>query len=95
MEYGSIEREIHVDASPEVVFDVISSPEHIREWWGGVEAHVEPRPVPPVSWCGATGPPARRRSSRSPWWTPYLPGSSRSAGSTPRGGRGCRPTRCW
>src|SRR5262245_32877191 len=33
MEYGSIEREIHIDASPEVVFDVVSSPEHLREWW--------------------------------------------------------------
>ena len=29
MEYGSIEREIHVDASPEVVFEVVSRPEHI------------------------------------------------------------------
>jgi uncharacterized protein YndB with AHSA1/START domain len=33
VEYGSIEREIHIDAAPEVVFDVISSPEHIQEWW--------------------------------------------------------------
>jgi uncharacterized protein YndB with AHSA1/START domain len=33
MEYGSIERDIHVDASTEVVFDVISRPEHMREWW--------------------------------------------------------------
>jgi uncharacterized protein YndB with AHSA1/START domain len=32
-EYGTIEREIHIDASPEVVFDVVSSPEHLREWW--------------------------------------------------------------
>lgn len=33
MEYGSIERDIHVDASPEVVFEVISRPEHMQEWW--------------------------------------------------------------
>ncbi|MER6350784.1 SRPBCC family protein [Streptomyces sp. NPDC001634] len=33
MEYGSIEREIYVDASPDVVFEVVSSPEHISEWW--------------------------------------------------------------
>ena len=33
MEYGTIEREIHVDASPEVVFDVVSSPDHLRQWW--------------------------------------------------------------
>jgi uncharacterized protein YndB with AHSA1/START domain len=32
-EFGTIEREIHIDASPEVVFDVVSSPEHVREWW--------------------------------------------------------------
>jgi uncharacterized protein YndB with AHSA1/START domain len=32
-EYGSIEREIHIDATPEVVYEVISTPEHLREWW--------------------------------------------------------------
>ena len=47
MEYGSIEREIHVNASPEVVFEVVSSPEHIREWWPD-EAEIEPA-------AGATG----------------------------------------
>ncbi|WP_409329913.1 SRPBCC domain-containing protein [Trujillonella humicola] len=33
MEFGTIERQLHVDASPEVVFDVVSSPEHLRQWW--------------------------------------------------------------
>ena len=33
MEFGSIEREIHIDAAPEVVYQVISTPEHLREWW--------------------------------------------------------------
>ncbi|MEU8239968.1 SRPBCC domain-containing protein [Actinoplanes missouriensis] len=33
MEFGSIEREIYVEATPEVVFEVVSSPEHIRGWW--------------------------------------------------------------
>lgn len=47
MEYASIEREIHVDAPPEVVFEVISEPEHIREWWNA-ETDVQPTP-------GATG----------------------------------------
>lgn len=47
MEYGSIEREIHIDASPEVVFDVVSSPTHLREWWSD---EVDLDPVP-----GATG----------------------------------------
>jgi uncharacterized protein YndB with AHSA1/START domain len=41
MEYESIEREIHVDASPEVVFEVVSRPEHLREWWPD-EADFEP-----------------------------------------------------
>src|SRR4051794_15949138 len=30
---STIEREIQIDASPEVVFDVVSSPAHLREWW--------------------------------------------------------------
>ena len=34
MEYGTIEREIHIDASPEVVYEVITKPEHIANWWG-------------------------------------------------------------
>ncbi|MBC7274525.1 MAG: SRPBCC family protein [Streptomyces sp.] len=46
-EYGSIEREIHVEATPEVVYEVISTPEHLREWWPD-EAVLEPVP-------GATG----------------------------------------
>ena len=33
MEFGSIEREIHVDAAPEVVYEVVSTPEHLRGWW--------------------------------------------------------------
>jgi uncharacterized protein YndB with AHSA1/START domain len=33
MEFGTLERQIHVGASPEVVFAVITQPEHIREWW--------------------------------------------------------------
>jgi uncharacterized protein YndB with AHSA1/START domain len=43
MEYGSIEREIHVEASPEVVFEVITSPVHLREWWPD-EAVIEAKP---------------------------------------------------
>ena len=47
MEYGCIEREIHINASPEVVYQVVSRPEHLREWWPD-EADLEPVP-------GATG----------------------------------------
>ena len=41
MELGSIAREIWVDAAPEVVFDVVSNPKHIAEWWLA-ETDVEP-----------------------------------------------------
>lgn len=47
MEFGSIHRELHIDASPEVVFEVVTSPAHIREWWGP-ETGLEPS-------SGATG----------------------------------------
>ena len=43
MEYGSIERELYIDASREVVFEVLSKPEHIREWWS---AATDMDPVP-------------------------------------------------
>ena len=43
MEYGSIERELRIDAAPEVVYEVISSPEHLREWWPD-EAELDPVP---------------------------------------------------
>ena len=41
MEYASIEREIIVEAPPEVVYEVVSSPEHLRQWWSD-EAELEP-----------------------------------------------------
>jgi uncharacterized protein YndB with AHSA1/START domain len=43
MEYGSIERELRIDATPEVVYEVISSPEHLREWWPD-DAELDPAP---------------------------------------------------
>ncbi|WP_405794157.1 SRPBCC family protein [Streptomyces longwoodensis] len=33
MEHGSISREIRIEATPEVVYEVVSRPEHLREWW--------------------------------------------------------------
>lgn len=47
MEYGSIERELHIDATPEAIYQVISTSEHLREWWPD-EAELTPTP-------GATG----------------------------------------
>jgi len=43
VEFGSIEREIYVEASPEVVFEVVSSPEHLRQWWPD-DARFDPVP---------------------------------------------------
>lgn len=43
----SIEREIRIEAAPEVVYEVLSTPEHLREWWPD-EAELDAVP-------GATG----------------------------------------
>ena len=43
MEYGTIEREIYVEAAPEVVFEVVSSPQHLQQWWPD-EAQYEATP---------------------------------------------------
>ncbi|CAL9525651.1 hypothetical protein SUDANB121_03946 [Nocardiopsis dassonvillei] len=43
MEFGKLEREIRIDASPEIVFDVVSRPEHIKVWWSD-DASFEPAP---------------------------------------------------
>lgn len=43
MEYASLEREIRIDASPGVVFDVVSNPVHVREWWPD-QAEYTPEP---------------------------------------------------
>src|SRR5262245_28087968 len=42
-EFGSIEREIHIDATPEVVYEVVSTPEHLAQWWPD-EAELEAVP---------------------------------------------------
>jgi uncharacterized protein YndB with AHSA1/START domain len=43
MEYGKLERQIEINASPATVFEVITSPEHLTEWWPD-EAVVEATP---------------------------------------------------
>jgi uncharacterized protein YndB with AHSA1/START domain len=43
MEFGTIEREIYVEASPEIVFEVVSSPDHLRQWWPD-DARYDPTP---------------------------------------------------
>ncbi len=42
-----IRKEVVIAASPEVVFEVISTPEHLRQWWPD-DVSIEPVP-------GATG----------------------------------------
>ncbi|GAA4167406.1 SRPBCC domain-containing protein [Gryllotalpicola koreensis] len=32
-ELGEIRRELYIEAAPEIVFDVISKPEHVAQWW--------------------------------------------------------------
>ena len=46
MEFGTIERKIYVEAAPEVVFEVVSKPEHLRQWWPD-DARYEPTPGAP------------------------------------------------
>lgn len=46
MEYGTLERTLYIEATPEVVFDVISNPVHVREWWPD-EAEFSPTPGAP------------------------------------------------
>jgi uncharacterized protein YndB with AHSA1/START domain len=43
VEFGVLEREIHIEAAPEIVFDVVSRPEHIKMWWPD-DASFEPVP---------------------------------------------------
>jgi uncharacterized protein YndB with AHSA1/START domain len=43
MEHSSIERELYVEATPEVTYEVVSRPEHLREWWPD-EAELDPVP---------------------------------------------------
>lgn len=33
MEPGSIERELYVEATPDIVFEVVSDPAHVAQWW--------------------------------------------------------------
>ena len=33
MEMGTIERELYVEATPAVVFEVVSDPTHVKQWW--------------------------------------------------------------
>jgi uncharacterized protein YndB with AHSA1/START domain len=55
MEYGSIERELHIDAAPAIVFEVLSRPEHIRQWWSAAtEFEVVPGAAGRLTWTDQT-----------------------------------------
>ncbi|MCM3896078.1 MULTISPECIES: SRPBCC domain-containing protein [Gordonia] len=32
-EVGTLVRELYIDAEPDIVFDVVSSPEYVEQWW--------------------------------------------------------------
>ena len=93
MEFGTIEREIYVEASPEIVFEVVSSPDHLKEWWPD-DARYEPAP-------GSAGEivfgdrDAGGTVVRSPSSTRGRRGRSRSAGRTRPTRSRRRATRCW
>jgi uncharacterized protein YndB with AHSA1/START domain len=56
VEYGSIERELHIDASPEIVFEVLSRPEHIKEWWSAeTELEAKPGSAGTLTWTDDSG----------------------------------------
>jgi uncharacterized protein YndB with AHSA1/START domain len=42
MEQGTIEREIFIAATPEIVYDVLSNPEHVRHWWSEASYELTP-----------------------------------------------------
>ena len=83
MQFQTIEREIHIDASPEVVFDVVSSPEPSAGVVAGRRAVRTGRPGDRARSSSVT---ARGWDSRysSPLSTRYRRGRSRSAGRTRR-----------
>lgn len=43
MQHDIIERELRIEASPEIVYEVISSAEHLRQWWPD-DAELDPTP---------------------------------------------------
>jgi uncharacterized protein YndB with AHSA1/START domain len=43
MEFGAIERQVYIEATPDVVFEVVSNPDHVRRWWPD-DARYEPTP---------------------------------------------------
>ena len=94
MEYGTIEREIEIEASPG---DGVrghhqpGAPDGVVARRGGASSR---RPARSASSCSATGRRPRRTSPRSPSSTPSRRGCSRSAGSTPTASGRTRATRC-
>ena len=43
MEYGSLEKSILIAASPAIVYEAVSNPEHVKNWWSD-DASFEPTP---------------------------------------------------
>jgi uncharacterized protein YndB with AHSA1/START domain len=43
VEFGALEKQIQIDASPAAVYEVVSDPRHIAQWWTD-KADFEPTP---------------------------------------------------
>jgi uncharacterized protein YndB with AHSA1/START domain len=41
VEFGSIEKQARIPAAPDIVYEVVSRPEHIRRWWA-LDADFDP-----------------------------------------------------
>jgi uncharacterized protein YndB with AHSA1/START domain len=52
MEQGTLEKQIHIAASPATVYEIVSSPAHIAQWWSD-EAEFTPEPGAPgrLTWA--------------------------------------------
>ena len=60
MEFGSIDREIYIEATPEVVYQVVSIAEHVRAWWADhAEFTSEPGGIGFVAFGVQSGPDAK------------------------------------
>jgi uncharacterized protein YndB with AHSA1/START domain len=94
MEYGSIERELHIDASPEVVFEVLSSPEHIRNWWSA-ETDFEPAAGATGSFIWTDQGSGLQKSSPFTVVEAVPPRTFSFAGRTPSQRPRVRAIRCW
>jgi uncharacterized protein YndB with AHSA1/START domain len=49
-EFGTISKHILINAAPDIVYSVVSEPQHISKWWADVEFEVKPGATGQFSW---------------------------------------------